>query len=149
MRDNIIIYYGEQCSKNCNCDYCLNKERMNISLQKFGYQVSIQPFSCDWNYYYPARLYFDYAIRYHNKILGSLRFKTDKFSNKIIEFVKIYFDYIICASKNLEEAWINNGIETKYLLSPNYGLDTIISNIDKPIKNPYPGKFKFQIAGDW
>jgi len=135
MKDKIIIYYGDQCDRDCNCDYCVNRKKISESLQKFGHQVSIQSFRCDWNYYYPSRLYFDYAIRYHNKILGSLKSKTNEFPAKVIEFAKIHFDYIVCASKSLEEFWFRNGIESEYLLPP--------------IKNSYSEKFKFQIAGDW
>lgn len=122
MKDNAIIYYGEQRNKDC--------EKIKENLHNFGYQVSIQPFGCDWDYYYPAKAYFDYAIRYHNKIFGSLRAKTGEFHLKVIEFAKIYFDYIICSSEILKEVWIKNGIKPEYLLSPNR-------------------KFKFQIAGDW
>ena len=149
MKENIIVYYGNHCKEDCNCSYCVNRRGITASLQKIGYQISIQPFNCDWNYYHPTKLHFDYAIRYHNKIFGSLMFEANKFPNKMIEFAETYFDYIICASKFLRETWSNSGMETKYLLSSNFGLDTNLFNIDKPIGILYPGKFKFLSIGAW
>lgn len=149
MKENIIVYYGNHCKENCNCSYCVNRRGITASLQKLGYQVSINPFSCDWDYYYPTKLHFDYAIRFHNKIFGSLMFEANKFPKKVVEFVETYLDHIICASKFLKETWVNGGIETKYLLSSSFGLDTEIFNIEKPTGTLYPGKFKFLSIGAW
>lgn len=149
MKDNIIIYCGNRCGKDCNCSYCVNRRGLSTSLRKIGYQVSIQFFGCDWNYYYPTKIHFDYAIRYHNKIFGSIMFEANELPNKMKEFAETYFDYIICASKFLKEIWVNSGIETKYLLSSSFGLDTNLFNADEPKHNSYPGKFKFLSVGNW
>lgn len=149
MINDIIIYHSEHWDKNCNCAFCINRRAIASSLEKLGYDVNIQPFGCDWKYFHPAKIHFDYALQYQNKIFGSIMFEADKVPSRLKEFVDMYFDYIICPSKFLKQVWINSGMASKYLMPSKLGLDAEIFNMDGPQESLCPGVFKFLSVGAW
>lgn len=150
MHNDIILYHSQHAySETCNCSYCVNKKGIIASLQKMGYRVFIDELRCDWDYFYPAQIHFDYAIKYQHKIYGEFMFEATKMPAKLVEFADTYFDYIICASKFLMQSWINSGTDAKYLIHAGLGLNTEVFNTDVCSKKLYPGKFKFLSVGAW
>jgi glycosyltransferase involved in cell wall biosynthesis len=149
MYNDIIVFHSGHFSDNCHCSFCLNRRGVIEALKSFNFNVYIKTFGCDWNSYYPANIHFDYAIKYQNKIFGSFMFEADKMPSRVIDFAERYFDYIICGSNFLKEAWINSGIEEKYLIHSGCGINTNIFKVDTNIRSIYPGKFKFLSVGAW
>lgn len=149
MINDIILYHSEHWNKDCNCAFCINRRSMVNSLEKLGYDINIQPFKCDWEYFYPAKIHFDYALQYQHKIFGSIMFEADKVPSKLKEFVDTYFDYIICPSGFLKQMWINSKIASNHLILSKLGLDEKIFNMDKPKERLYPSIFKFLSVGAW
>jgi len=149
MINDIILYHSEHWDKSCNCAFCINRRNIVNSLEKLGYSVNIQSFKCDWKHFYPAKIHFDYALHYQNKIFGSIMFEADKVPFKLREFVDTYFDYVICPSKFLRQMWIDSKVSSKYLILSHLGLNEEIFNIGKSKERLYPGIFKFLSVGAW
>lgn len=149
MYNDIIVYHSGHFEDNCFCSFCLNRKGIIEALQKLNFNVFVEKFECNWNYYYPAHIHFDYAIRYQNKIFGSIMFEANKLPDKVISFVENYFDYIICGSNFIKEMWKNSGIEDKYLISSSCGTNINLFKINTNISPLYPNKFKFLTVGAW
>lgn len=149
MLKDIILYHSGHFSMDCKCSFCINKTSIYKSLIKLGYNVAILSFNCDWDYFYPAKVHFDYALLYQNKMFGQFMFEANKMPKKVIEFANTYFDYIICGSNFLVDTWKNSGIDNKFLIPSCLGLNTKIFNTLPTKLKYYPIKFKFLIVGNW
>ena len=149
MYNDIILYYSSHYDEDCCCSFCMNKHGLIKSLKKAGYNVYLEEFKCNWDYFYPAMIHFDYAVMFHNKMLGGFMFEAGKMPEKLIEFAETYFDYIICSSKFLASTWANSGIEKKYLVPASLGIDTDIYRVNNNYIDASPDVFKFLSVGNW
>ncbi len=149
MLKDIIVYHSGHFSFDCSCSFCINKAALIDALNKLGYTVGILPFNCDWDYFYPAKIHFDYALMYQNKLFGQFMFEADKMPKKVVEFANTYLDYVICGSDFLSDVWVNSGVSKNYLINTCLGVDTTIFNTKPPTKLHYPDKFKFLVVGNW
>jgi glycosyltransferase involved in cell wall biosynthesis len=149
MYNDIVVYHNGHFDNNCICSFCLNRRGIIEGLKNCGLNVYVSSLNCNWKSLYPANIHFDYAVKYQNKVFGSFMFEADKFPSKVIDFAEKYFDYIICGSNFLERAWVNSGVNKKYLISSSCGIDTSIYRVDPQMIPMFPGKFKFLTAGAW
>lgn len=149
MHNYITLLYSTHYDAKCSCSYCTNKKGIIKALENLNYKVKVKKFNCDWEYFHPAIIHFDYALLYQNKLFGGFMFEADKLPRKLIEFAETFFDYIICSSKFLYDTWVSSGVESKYLLRSSLGLDTSIFKKQAVIEPLYPDKFKFLSIGNW
>ena len=149
MYNDIILYHSGHYSESCICSFCINRRNIKRALESLGYCVMMDALRCDWDYFYPSKIHFDFALGYQNKVFGEFMFEADRMPLKVVEFAERHFDYIICGSKFLKDTWIRSGVHSNYLIPFDLGIDTSIFTPRKPKNLLYPGVFKFTSVGAW
>ena len=143
----MIIFY-KHYNPECVCSFCLLKSELSKGLRNLGYRPKLKEWSIDWDKWYPVSIHFNMALAYKGKMFGEFFFESNKMPKRIVEFADTYFDYILCSSKFIKEAWLNSGMDGKRLIYNTSWIDPV--NPDEGKQMPrYTGKTQYLMVGNW
>jgi len=147
MRNEIFILTGEHFDYSCGCSFCTIKKNVKRLLEKQSFNVHIEKLKLDWKRYPMVKTHFNMAIFYQNKVFGDFYFEANKMPIQLKEFAERYFDYVLCASTFIRDAWINSGVKDTMPIINSLGADIGLYNPYNTTKEK--GVLKFLSVGNW
>ncbi len=147
MKNETHILTGEHFDYACGCSFCTIKKNVKRFLEKQGFNVYLEKLRLNWKRYPIVKTHFNMAIFYQNKVFGDFYFEANKMPMQLKDFVERYFDYVLCASTFIRDAWINSGIKDKTLIMNSLGADIGLYNPYNTTKEKKV--FRFLSVGNW
>jgi len=147
--NQITIYHGKHFEDNCYCSFCLLKKELLRGLTELGYRVTYKYLDIDWDKYYPSEIHFNCGISYSGKKFGDFFFEGNKMPTGLVDLAMAEFDYILCSSKYIYNAWLNSGISESRLIHNSSWIDPESFDLSCALPVLYPDYFTFLAVGNW